>query len=129
MAFKMQPMTPKQFVKQHMPKAKSERHKENGGRVYWLIRDGNNYMYFSSGETETKAWSDAKDRIVDEKRPGLKVTYIGNPHKGPEKGIIKSIPQDQNYRFVVFNCAGNWENYQNYTAAKCHISELKMGWE
>lgn len=60
--------------------------------------------------------------------PGVKVTY--NPGYGKhEKGIVKSLPDDQpSYAFVVYNCGGNWEDYENYTAARTPISGLTLGW-
>lgn len=56
-------MTSKDFVKSHYHKAKSERHKTNGGEVYYLIRDGRNTMYMAEGSTESKAWMNAKESI------------------------------------------------------------------
>lgn len=62
-------MTAKEFVKARYPKAKAERQVE--GRIkglqktYWLIRDGNNYMYMASGNTESNAWVNAKKKISE----------------------------------------------------------------
>lgn len=56
-------------------------------------------------------------------KEGTKVTYIGNPHKGPEKGIVKKI-MDENRVSVVFSCAGNWDSYKDYTGAVCNIKDL-----
>ncbi len=61
--------------------------------------------------------------------PGTKVTYIGNPYKGPEKGIVKSLSQDRKRAFVVFNCGNQWDRYQDYTAASCSLDDLVEGWE
>ena len=58
-------MTAKEFVKSKMPNAKVEKQKTNGSRDYFLIRDGKSTMYFSSGETESKAWKEAKERIIE----------------------------------------------------------------
>ena len=58
-------------------------------------------------------------------KPGDKVTYV-TPFER-EKGILKSIP-DSEHAFVVYHCGGDWENYQNYTAARTRISDLKPGW-
>ena len=45
---------------------------------------------------------------------GQWVTY--KPKHGPEeKGRVKS--QNESWVFVVFNCAGDWDNYQDYTGA------------
>jgi hypothetical protein len=61
-------MTAKDFVKSHYPNMKSERHKEEVvlKDVYYLIRDGNSFMYFSEGGTESKAWIAAKEKIIEE---------------------------------------------------------------
>lgn len=40
-----------------------------------------------------------------------------------ERGIIKSL-SDINNVFVVYNCGDNWENYENYTAARAPIKHL-----
>lgn len=64
-------------------------------------------------------------------RIGTKVHYI--PYEGCdpslyENGVIKSHTDDLTHVFVVYNCAGEWENYQNYTAARTSINQLKPGW-
>lgn len=62
-------MTAKEFVKKKMPTAKAERHVQ--GRIrgaqepYWLIREGNQYMYFAHGKTESNAWVNAKKRLIE----------------------------------------------------------------
>lgn len=56
-------MTAKEFVKSKYPKARSERHKITHGKTYWLIRDGNAFMYMAEGETESKAWIKAKQKL------------------------------------------------------------------
>jgi len=58
---------------------------------------------------------------------GQKVTYIGNPHKGPEHGVVKRDVKEGLVP-VVFNCGGDWANYKNYTAARCNPVDLKLGW-
>jgi hypothetical protein len=59
---------------------------------------------------------------------GDKVTYIGNPRQGLQHGMVyKAIP-DSNMVSVVFNCGGNWEHFENYTAVRCKASELEKGW-
>ena len=52
---------------------------------------------------------------------GDKVNY-----KGKENGIIKSLSEYGAY--VVFNCGGDWENYQKYTGALCGKNDLTLGW-
>lgn len=44
-------------------------------------------------------------------------------------GMIKSIPKEGNSVFVVYNCAEDWDNYENYTAALTNIKNLKSGWK
>jgi hypothetical protein len=62
-------MTAKEFVKQHMPNAKAERHVQGMikgmTKPYWLIRNGRETMYFvSSDKSESNAWVLAKQRII-----------------------------------------------------------------
>lgn len=53
-----------------------------------------------------------------------------------ENGIIKEIPSfaadaghaHYNSVRVVFNCAGNWEDYANYTSALTNLRDLQLGW-
>lgn len=47
-----------------------------------------------------------------------------------ENGIIKEIRSDNlEAVFVVYNCAGKWEDYRDYTAALTNLRDLKMGWK
>lgn len=64
--------------------------------------------------------------IVVELEQGQKVTYTTDYKT--EKGIVKSV-QNEDYAFVVYHCAGNWDNYQNYTAARTRIEDLEPGWK
>ena len=46
---------------------------------------------------------------------GDKVHYHPREHSEGENGIVKEIRSSQNDAvFVVYNCAGDWKNYQNY---------------
>lgn len=59
-------MTSKNFVLSKMPKVKIEKHHSGiiGGKPYWLIRDGREYMYFICSEISAKdAWDKAKERL------------------------------------------------------------------
>ena len=61
-------MTAKEFVKSKLPTAMAEYHYAlslKGKRKYWLIREIGNSMYFSDGETQYKAWSNAKKRLIE----------------------------------------------------------------
>jgi len=47
-----------------------------------------------------------------------------------ENGIIKEIREGKNDGvWVVYNCAGNWSKYQNYTSALTNLRDLKLGWK
>ena len=60
-------------------------------------------------------------------KKGTKVHY--DPGYGaPENGKVKRVAEDGKHAFVVYNCAGNWEDYENYTAARTKISDLQQGW-
>lgn len=41
-----------------------------------------------------------------------------------EKGRIKSW--NKSFVFVVYKCGGNWNDYQNYTAASTHPKSLRF---
>lgn len=66
-----------------------------------------------------------------------KVTELRGFHKGEkvyykrhnikENGIIKSI-EPGNQAFVVYKCADDWDNYQNYTGTLTPLDYLKLGW-
>lgn len=70
--------------------------------------------------------------IVDKSKlfeKGNKVSYLP-PHKKDkifaEHGIVKSVTESG--VFVVYHCAGEWENYENYTAALTNPKDLFHGW-
>lgn len=56
---------------------------------------------------------------------GDKVTYTSFNKK--EIGVVKSI-SDEDHVFVVYHCAGNWDRYQDYTAARTKVEDLVKGW-
>lgn len=61
-------MTAKEFVLTYYPHAKAEKHYAFAllrKRSYYLIRIGNDKMWFSQGETESRAWKQAKQNILD----------------------------------------------------------------
>ena len=46
-----------------------------------------------------------------------------------ENGMVKEIPDFTNDAVrVVYNCAGNWSNFKDYTSALTNIEDLKLGW-
>jgi hypothetical protein len=63
---------------------------------------------------------------------GEKVTYIpflGCDPSQYQNGMVKSHPEHTTESvFVVFNCAGEWKNFKDYTAALTPVSKLRKGW-
>lgn len=58
-------------------------------------------------------------------KEGDKVHYC--PEYGKkENGIVKELRD--NGAFVVYHCAGQWDNYRNYTGALTDYKDLKTGW-
>jgi len=64
---------------------------------------------------------------------GDKVHYI--PFKGCddsliENGMVKEIPDHTNTSIrVVYNCAGEWHRFMDYTSALTRIEDLELGWK
>ena len=67
----------------------------------------------------------------DQLKVGDKVHYQP-AHYGKdrwENGIVKEIPDHTTTAVrVVYNCADDWHNYQNYTSAMTDLRDLKLGW-
>ena len=60
---------------------------------------------------------------------GTKVYYHPThfePHQH-ENGIVKELRAPDGV-WVVYNCAGNWEDYKEYTGCKTNLRDLRMGW-
>jgi hypothetical protein len=46
-----------------------------------------------------------------------------------ENGIVKEIPEHTNNSVrVVYNCAGDWENYTEFTSCLTNVRDLNLGW-
>ena len=45
-----------------------------------------------------------------------------------QNGMVKELVDDHYVR-VVFNCDGDWDNYQKYTGALTPIRDLYFGWK
>lgn len=61
-------------------------------------------------------------------KKGDKVTYTSkgaNPKI--QKGIVKDVVNATLTR-VVYNCGGDWENYENYISQLTTTKDLKSGW-
>lgn len=62
---------------------------------------------------------------------GDRVHYKPAYSKREENGIVKEINTGDigpDSVRVVYNCAGDWDNYQNYTSALTQITDLRLGW-
>lgn len=61
---------------------------------------------------------------------GDKVTYIPTNvvRITVEPGKVKSIPNNGNYVFVVFNCNNEWDKWMDYTGQSVGVQHLKPGW-
>lgn len=47
-----------------------------------------------------------------------------------ENGRVKEIPDHTNTAIrVVYNCAGNWDRFKDYTSALTNLQDLKLGWK
>lgn len=46
-----------------------------------------------------------------------------------ENGIVKVIPDFTTSSVrVVYNCAGDWEHFDDYTSALTNVRDLNKGW-
>ncbi len=46
-----------------------------------------------------------------------------------ENGLVKEIRAGvTDAIWVVYNCAGEWDRYQEYTSAKTNVGDLYLGW-
>jgi hypothetical protein len=62
-------------------------------------------------------------------RVHYKPAHYGEDVLRYENGIVKAIPENDNQTIrVVYNCANDWSNYQNYTSALTHVRDLEKGW-
>lgn len=60
---------------------------------------------------------------------GDKVHYIAYEGAMAENGMVKEIPDHTNTHIrVVYNCAGEWDNFRDYTSQLTPINKLKTGW-
>lgn len=63
---------------------------------------------------------------------GDKVHYQPDHYKNEDKwenGIVKEIPDHTNTAVrVVYNCAGQWDRFKDFTSALTNIRDLKLGW-
>lgn len=45
-----------------------------------------------------------------------------------ENGVVKREGNTKDTFFVVYNCNGEWHNYEQYTAALTNAFQLRPGW-
>lgn len=61
---------------------------------------------------------------------GQIVVFIGKDAKDniytKEIGIIKLYDNASKIAWVVYNCAGKWKEYENYTAASTEYRDLRL---
>jgi hypothetical protein len=73
-------------------------------------------------------WADDKrqgEHMTSYLKVGDKVTYV--PTAGPlQRGIVKKV--NSFGVFVVYNCAGEWDRYEEYTSCHTHPDRLVPGW-
>lgn len=65
-----------------------------------------------------------------ELKKGDPVHYVPEHYKKTgnfENGIVKGFAENGGV-FVVYNCNGDWDNYENYTAANTRPEDLFLGW-
>jgi hypothetical protein len=70
---------------------------------------------------------------VSKIKVGDKVCFQPDHYKSESKyenGIVKEVPDwSTNSIRVVYNCAGDWNNYKDYTSALTNIRDLTLGWK
>jgi len=61
---------------------------------------------------------------------GQRVHYTDPFTQKTDNGMVKSINQDSDdiQVFVVYNCGGDWDNYQNFTGVNTSVKDLTEGW-
>ncbi len=60
-------------------------------------------------------------------KPGARVYYTA-PHGATQNGRVKSVNAELGTAFVVYNCNGDWDNYENYTGQSTRLADLTLGW-
>lgn len=72
------------------------------------------------------------ERLIDTSKlnVGDKVCYQPDYYAENEweNGIVKEVFTAKTVR-VVYNCAEDWDNFQDYTSALTNVRDLKLGWQ
>lgn len=64
-------------------------------------------------------------------RVGDKVHYVPSHLSDEhfENGIVKELGYVNGHVRVVYNCGGDWDNYQNYNSSLTRVDDLREGWK
>jgi hypothetical protein len=67
---------------------------------------------------------------ISELKVGDKVHYQPSYSETWQNGRVKEIPEENfNSVRVVYNCAGEWENFMDYTSQLTAAKDLFLGWK
>ena len=66
---------------------------------------------------------------MDQYKPGDKVHYTEHSGRKPKtNGIVRGLPKEEGYYFVVFHCNNDWDNYREYSSEYTDGRDLSPGW-
>lgn len=101
----------------------------DAGGKYWRARWSESHSSYFIGSSNGESIFDALPlpgwEMVSMCKGDLEVGkwVVYHPQYGaPEKGRVKSW--DDNWVFVVYKCAWNWDRFQDYTGCATDISDL-----
>jgi hypothetical protein len=111
------------YLRLQVDKGRIRREKPGGLHRYYITREGAKILQgdYSEGPEYSSGF-----------RVGQKVRYMNQMTGKAEKGIVKKFPkkeENKGWVWVVFECGGNWVNYDKYRAAACKADYLVPGWE
>jgi hypothetical protein len=70
--------------------------------------------------------------MIEKPQVGQHVHYQPDHYKESnrfENGIVKEVRDEcDDAVWVVYNCAGEWDRYREYTSAKTNLRDLCIGW-
>lgn len=92
---------------------------------YAAINAAMPHLYYDTMKPFKITKADLIEDSVPCLKPGDYVSYIKS-NGARENGRIKSVNGDRAY--VVYNCSGEWERFEEYTAASTEITRLSHGW-
>lgn len=80
----------------------------------WMYEEGEERYYEA-----LKKWNKSKAMTK-----GTFVNYVDSFTKEKELGRVLRADDGSGTVGVVFNCGGNWDDYENYTAQRVKIEDL-----